>query len=108
MGKAINLLRNYPKSKRNLKKRAQIKSQKIRSIARKFGKHFFDGDRKNGYGGFSYSPRFWQPVIPTFKNYWNLNENSTILDVGCAKGFMLYDLKKLIPGIQVKGVDISK
>ena len=41
MGKAINLLRNYPKSKRNLKKRAQIKSQKIRSIARKFGKHFF-------------------------------------------------------------------
>ena len=58
MGKAINLLRNYHKSKRNLKKRAQIKSQKIRSIARKFGKHFFDGDRKYGYGGFNYNPKY--------------------------------------------------
>ena len=108
MGKEIDLLVNYPKSKRNVDERGAGKTENDRAIARKFDKDFFDGDRKNGYGGFSYSPRFWQPVIPTFKNYWNLNENSTILDVGCAKGFMLYDLKKLIPGIQVKGVDISK
>ena len=108
MGKEIDLLVNYPKSKRNVDERGAEKTENDRAIARKFDKDFFDGDRKNGYGGFSYSPRFWQPVIPTFKNYWNLNENSTILDVGCAKGFMLYDLKKLIPGIQVKGVDISK
>ncbi len=108
MGKEIDLLVNYPKSKRNVDERGAEKTENDRAIARKFDKDFFDGDRKNGYGGFSYSPRFWQPVIPTFKNYWNLNENSTILDVGCAKGFMLYDLKKLIPGIQVKGVDISE
>ena len=30
-----------------------------------------------------------------------------VLDVGCAKGFMLYDLSRLIPGINVKGIDIS-
>ena len=73
-----------------------------------FGKEFFDGDRNYGYGGFSYNPKFWQPVIPTFKNYWNLDSSSSVLDVGCAKGFMLYDLKKNIPGIKVNGIDISE
>ena len=33
---------------------------------------------------------------------------SKILDIGCGKGFMIYDLIKLIPGIQIKGIDISK
>ena len=108
MGKAINLLRNYPKSKRNLKKRAQIKSQKIRSIARKFGKHFFDGDRKYGYGGFNYNPKYWKSVILDLKKYWKLNSKSSVLDVGCGKGFFLYDLKKKIPNIRIAGLDISK
>ena len=53
-------------------------------------------------------PRFWQPVIPTFKNYWNLTANSSLLDVGCAKGFMLHDLAESIPGITLKGIDISE
>ena len=108
MGKEIDLLVNYPKAKRNVDERGVKKTNKDRALARKFGKDFFDGDRKNGYGGFNYFPKFWQPVIPTFKNYWKLNENSTVLDVGCAKGFMLYDLTKLVPGIKVKGIDISK
>ena len=89
-------------------KRAQEKTEEDREIARKFGKEFFDGERKHGYGGFSYNPRFWEPVIPTFKEYWNLNSNSSVLDVGCGKGFMLYDLKRLIPDIKIKGIDVSK
>ncbi len=108
MGREIDLLINYPKTKRDPLKRALEKTEQDRKIARKFGKEFFDGERKHGYGGFSYNPRFWQPVIPTFKQYWNLNYNSKILDVGCGKGFMLYDLIKAIPGIQVKGIDISE
>jgi ubiquinone/menaquinone biosynthesis C-methylase UbiE len=52
-------------------------------------------------------PRFWQPVIPTFQKYWGITSESSLLDVGCAKGFMLYDLSLLIPGIMVKGIDIS-
>ena len=107
MGKEIDLLVNYPKAKRNVDERGAEKTENDRAIARKFDKDFFDGDRKNGYGGFSYLPRFWQPVIPTFKEYWKLDKNSKVLDVGCAKGFMLYDLTKLIPGIEVKGIDIS-
>ena len=108
MGKEIDLLKNYPKTKRDPLKRAQEKTEKDREIARKFGKEFFDGERKHGYGGFSYNPRFWEPVIPTFKEYWNLNSTSSVLDIGCGKGFMLYDLKRSIPDIKIKGIDVSE
>lgn len=108
MGKEIDLLANYPKAKRNLDERAASKTEADRAIARQFGRDFFDGDRRHGYGGFNYLPRFWQPVIPTFRDYWQLNANSSVLDVGCGKGFMLHDLAELIPGITVKGIDISQ
>jgi len=108
MGKEIDLLVNYPKTKRNLDERAASKTEADRAIARQFGRDFFDGDRNHGYGGFSYMPRFWQPVIPTFREYWQLSAASSVLDVGCGKGFMLHDLAELIPGITVKGVDISQ
>jgi SAM-dependent methyltransferase len=107
MGKEIDLLINYPKTKRNVLERGLSKTEEDRLIARKFGKDFFDGDRKNGYGGFNYHPRFWQPVIPTFKEQYDLKRLSKVLDVGCAKGFMLHDMQQLIPGIHVEGIDIS-
>jgi len=108
MGQEINLLELYPKSKRNLEERQDEKTPEIQRIARQFGKEFFDGDRKFGYGGFSYQPRFWQPVIPVFKKYYGLTAKSSILDVGCAKGFMLYDFLQLIPGIKIAGIDVSQ
>lgn len=107
MGKEIDLLVNYPKTQRNLDERVASKTEADRAIARQFGRDFFDGDRRHGYGGFKYFPRFWQPVIPTFQEYWGLKEGSSVLDVGCGKGFMLHDLAELIPGIVVKGIDIS-
>ena len=103
----INLLENYPRTKRDLTERQQLKTPEIQKIARRFGKEFFDGDRIYGYGGYSYNPRFWQPVVPVFKKYYGLTSQSRILDVGCAKGFMLHDFAQLIPGIKVAGVDIS-
>lgn len=108
MGQEINLLRNYPQPKRNISARASAKSEADREIARKFGKEFFDGDRKTGYGGFSYNPKYWERVISDMQKHFNLNENSSLLDVGCAKGFMLYDFLRLIRGIKVRGVDISE
>lgn len=107
MGQEVNLLKNYPQPKRNVSERGATKSEADREIARKFGKEFFDSDRKTGYGGFSYNPKFWELVIPDFKKYFNLSEKSSLLDVGCAKGFMVYDLMRLIPGINAKGIDIS-
>ncbi len=103
----IDLLKQYPKTKRNVKERGAEKTEEDRKIARKFGKEFFDGERRHGYGGFTYSPRFWQPVVPTFQQRYGLTGQSKVLDVGCAKGFMLHDFRTLIPKITVKGIDVS-
>lgn len=108
MGREIDLLVDYPKAKRNLEERAAGKTEEQRAIARQFGKEFFDGDRSTGYGGFSYMSRFWQPVIPTFVAHWGLTSDSSLLDVGCAKGFMLYDVREAVPGITVAGIDVSE
>ncbi|MFN0065601.1 MAG: class I SAM-dependent methyltransferase [Chlamydiales bacterium] len=107
MGKEIDLLANYPKTKRNIEERGNTKTEEDRRIARQFGREFFDGDRSHGYGGFSYNPRFWQPVIPAFQKEYGLNQHSRVLDVGCAKGFMLQDFAVTIPEIFLKGVDVS-
>lgn len=108
MGKEIDLLVNYPRTKRNVEERGQTKTDEDRAIARCFDRDFFDGDRKHGYGGFNYNSRFWTPVVPTFRDYFNLSPYSSLLDVGSAKGFMIYDISLTIPGITVKGVDISE
>lgn len=107
MGIEIDLMANYPKPNRDVSGRAESKSDKDRALARKFGKEFFDGDRSHGYGGFSYNSRFWEPVVPTFKDHWDMKPGNSMLDVGCAKGFMMYDFHRLIPGLAVEGIDIS-
>ena len=101
-------MKNYPRANRDISKRGNEKTEEDRRIAREFGKEFFDGDRKNGYGGFNYNSKYWEPVIPTFQKHFNLSSKDSILDVGCAKGFMLHDFSKLIPGIELKGIDISQ
>ena len=108
LGREIDILVNYPKAKRDLSARLESKSEESRAIGRKFGFDYFDGDRNHGYGGFNYFQRFWQPVIPTIIKNYQINNSSVVLDVGCAKGFFLYDLKQELPGISVNGVDISE
>lgn len=108
MGKEIDLLKNYPKAKRDLTQRLESKTEEVRSVARKFDKEFFDGERKFGYGGFSYNPKYWSGVVKDFSDYYNLVDGSKILDVGCAKGFMLYDFYKQNPNLDLYGIDISK
>ncbi len=103
----IDLLANYPKTKRNVDERAQEKTEEDRRIGRLFGQDYFDGDRRFGYGGYKYNPRFWQPVVPSFKAHFGLTKDSSILDVGAGKGFMLHDIAQAIPGIKIGGIDIS-
>lgn len=103
----VDLLAAYPKTRRNLDERAAVKTAEDRRIARQFSEEYFDGDRRYGYGGYSYQPRFWQPVIPAFQKKYELNTRSRILDVGSGKGFMLHDFRQLIPGITVAGIDVS-
>ncbi len=104
----INLLKNYPSTKRNLTRRNNLKSKKIQNIARKFGKDYFDGKREYGYGGYYYHKKFWTKVVKDFKKFYKLTNKSKILDIGCGKGFMVYDLKKLLPKAKIIGIDISK
>ena len=75
----INLLSNYPSSRRDIKGRGESKSEEDRRIARRFDREFFDGDRRHGYGGFSYNPRFWEPVVPVFKKYYDLKSGDSFL-----------------------------
>lgn len=107
MGGEINLLDTNSKTVRDYDKRAREKTPEVISIAKRFNKEFFDGDRKCGYGGYKYDGR-WKSVVKRMKEYYNLPENAAILDVGCAKGFLLHDFKELMPECTVAGIDVSE
>ena len=106
MGKEINLLDTHPKTVRDYDKRAREKTPEIIRIAKQFGSDFFDGDRKCGYGGYKYDGR-WKSVVKRMKDYYGLSDNAAILDIGCGKGFMLYDFKELMPESTIAGIDVS-
>lgn len=102
----INLLDLYPKAKRNLEARAQVKDED-RLLARKFGFEYFDGTRDQGYGGYRYDGR-WKVVVERFKKHYNLKDDCSVLDIGAAKGFMLHDFKALMPDAHFSGLEISQ
>jgi len=103
--KKINLLENAPPAKRKFD--SSWRTDENREIAKKFGKDYFDGERVNGYGGYVYDGR-WKAVAKKLNEIYGLNNESSFLEVGCAKGFLLYDLQEMFPGIRVAGLDISK
>lgn len=107
MGKEIDLMRLYPQPKGRLSERPII-TEEDRVISCKFGLDYFDGDRKHGYGGFNYHPRFWTDTVRLFADHYALSQDAHILDVGCAKGFMLKDFKQLLPMSILAGIDISE
>lgn len=108
IGREVNLLDKYPRVKRPIEGRAKTVTIKDRLLARRFSKEYFDGTRNQGYGGYNYHPRFWQPVVKRIRNFYRLSSNSKVLDIGCGKGFMVYDFMQLVPGIIVSGIDISE
>tara|TARA_B100002003_G_C14001183_1_gene483316 strand:+ start:224 stop:886 length:663 start_codon:yes stop_codon:yes gene_type:complete len=109
MNKELNFITSYHKStKRNYFERMANKKIDCMKIARKFDKDFWDGERKYGYGGYKYIPGLLEPLAKSLISYYKLKESSKILDVGCGKGFLLFEIKKIIPNIKVFGFDISK
>ena len=101
----INLLSSLPKSKRCITERKEAKTENHIKISRMYGKEYFDGDREYGYGGYKYDGR-WISVAKDIKKHFELNDGEKVLDVGCAKGFLVKDFFDL--GIQSLGIDISK
>jgi SAM-dependent methyltransferase len=102
----VNLLDRYPRSQRDIASRAAAVPTE-RAIAKQFGREYFDGDRGQGYGGYRYDGR-WVPIAERFRDFYDLRAEHRVLEVGCAKGFFLHDLRGVVPGITVAGVDVSK
>jgi len=100
-----NLLIHYPKSKRNIAQRHAAQEFQV-DVAMKFGKEYFDGDRTQGYGGYRDDGR-WVPVAETFCERWDLKAGDKVLDIGCAKGFLVKALMQVCPGLEAYGIDIS-
>lgn len=103
----INLLTGLPQTKRNVKARATAKTPEIIATSRKYGAEYFDGPRDYGYGGYRYDGR-WVPVARDIVQHFSLKAGDRILDVGCAKGFLVKDLLKECPGLEAFGLDISE
>ncbi len=101
----LDLLRSLPKSKRNIEKRETAKTQTLIDLSREYGQDYFDGSRDVGYGGYSYDGR-WVPVAQDIIKHYGLKKGDRVLDVGCAKGFLVKDL--LAEGIDAFGIDVSQ
>jgi len=107
MGEEIDLLRNFPKGSASRSLRRAVTHEDKR-ISKLFGVDYFDGDRQHGYGGYSYHSRFWSQVAVDILDMYGLKSSVKILDIGCAKGFLLYDLAEIMPDATLVGVDISE
>ena len=75
--------------------------------AKQWAHDYWDGDRRIGYGGYNYDGR-WRKVADQLRDHYGLKAGDTVLDVGCGKGFLLFDLTESVPGIEVTGVDVSE
>src|SRR4051794_21116519 len=109
----IDLLDRYPRSRRPIVARGKVKLARsgrlaldedetpttadmmvqhtLLQTARQFGREYFDGDRLYGYGGYYYDPKFWTATAQRIREHYQLRAGARVLDVGCAKGFFLYD-----------------
>ncbi len=103
----INLLKALPAVKRNVQARLNAKDPEVVRISKQFGQMYFDGPRDYGYGGYRYDGR-WIPVAKDMVRHFALKAGDRVLDVGCAKGFLVKDLMQVCPGLEVFGLDISE
>lgn len=76
-------------------------------VARQYGKDFFDGDRRYGFGGYRYDGR-WLPMAKTMAAHYSLQPGAKVLEVGCGKGYLLYEFTQAVSGCEVTGFDISE
>ena len=121
----INLLQKYPLTQRenhvwqqarnpNISTKVDFKlingfvfSDKLNTYEDRFGEKYFDGSRQEGYGGYEYDPKYWSGVAEDIVAEYGLVSGCRVLEIGCAKGFLLHELQLLVPGISIRGVDVS-
>lgn len=81
---------------------------KAADLAKKWDFDYWDGDRRINYGGYKYMEGRWEKVAKLMIDHYGLKAGDKILDIGCGKGFLLYDFTKILPGIEIYGIDVSK
>lgn len=98
----------HTSTKRNYVQRVvEYDKAECATVSKQFGKDYWDGDRRYGYGGYNYDGR-WRSVAQAMTDHYQLKQGSKILDVGCGKGYLLYEFTQVVPEAQVTGLDISK
>lgn len=75
-------------------------------LAKQYGHDYWDGDRRHGFGGYRYDGR-WRPVAQAMAEQYALKPGQRVLDIGCGRAFLLYELAQAVPGLCVTGVDAS-
>lgn len=107
LGREIDLLSSLPRTLRDIKARTQARTPEVVATSKQFGEMYFDGPRDYGYGGYKYDGR-WVPVAKDIVRYFGLRPGSRVLDMGCAKGYLVFDLLNAQPGLEAFGLDISE
>ncbi len=109
MGKLKSIITSlHTSTKRNYISRMNDEKVKCMKKANKFDFNYWDGNRRYGYGGYKYMPGRWSKAAKKIIKNYRLKANSKILDVGCGKGFLLKEIRNILPDIKVSGFDISK
>lgn len=105
----INLGDAYNTKKESYIYQARIADRaNLADVSKKYGYEYWDGDRKYGYGGYHYIEGYWTETAEKIIEHYQLDNNSSVLDIGCGKAYLLYEIKKLLPQIRVAGLDISE
>ncbi|QJT07631.1 class I SAM-dependent methyltransferase [Oceanidesulfovibrio marinus] len=89
-----------------LKRMMEYPKAETITVAKRYDHEYWDGDRRFGYGGYKYDGR-WRVVAEAMAEQYNLKPGQKVLDVGCGKAFLLYELTQVVPGLEVAGMDIS-
>ena len=109
MGKKLNIVTPlHQATKRDYLARMVDNKVEAMLVAKEYEERYWDGDRRYGYGGYKYIPGRWKPVAEELIKEYKLTNQSSILDVGCGKAFLLYEIQLLLPEINITGFDISK
>jgi hypothetical protein len=102
MGKKLNIVTPLHQStKRDYLERMIDNKVEAMLIAKKYEEQYWDGDRRYGYGGYKYIPGRWKPVAEALISEYKLSNESSILDDGCGKGFLLYEIQLFLPEIKI-------
>ena len=109
MGAELNLIQNLHKStQRNYLERMLDNKIECMLTARKFDQEYWDGNRRYGFGGYRFIPGRWTQMAKDIVQKYNLTNQSSLLDIGCGKAFLLYEIQQLLPNLRIVGLDISK